>query len=181
MLKILKKSVLSVLLLYVLKMSQWDAMYEKGLPSEMQHWSKSFDSRWSMEMWKCTKLQQNRLAASANCQIPGPTNSTPSQLLPIAFWNKLKIYQRIADGIHPKFVELQYWLINSDTDVLAVQELKLWKADKTLFIATVTMLPPKKIEITSLEVAFYFSSRLTSSLKSYTLSKKEAWRFYIFF
>ena len=63
------------------------------------------DNQWKCE--KCTKLQQNRLTASTNCQLPGPTNSTPSQPLPIAFQNKLKIHQWNADGIHAKFVEFR--------------------------------------------------------------------------
>ena len=40
---------------------------------------------------KCTKLQQNRLAAFSNCQLSGPTNSTPSQPQPVAFRNKLTV------------------------------------------------------------------------------------------
>ena len=39
-----------------------------------------------------------------------------------------------ADGIHPKFVELCNQSINSDIDVLAVQESKLQKIDKALFV-----------------------------------------------
>ena len=90
------------------------------------------DNQWKCE--KCTKLQQNRIAASTNCQLPGPTNWSPSQLLPVTFQNKLKTYHWKADGIRPKFVELCNWLINSDIDSLAVQESKLWKTDKTPFI-----------------------------------------------
>ena len=101
----------------------------------MQHWSKSFDSRWSMEMWKVHQASaesSNRICT--NCQLPGRTNSTPSQPLRIAFQNKLKIHQWNAGGIHPKFVEFRDWLFNSDVDVLAVQESKLRKTDKTPFI-----------------------------------------------
>ena len=76
------------------------------------------NDQWKCE--KCTKLQQNLLAASTNCQFLGPTNSTPSQPLPIAFRNKLKIYQWNADGILSKFVELRHRLINSGIEVLAV-------------------------------------------------------------
>ena len=102
-----------------------------------QKWSigpkaSTHDDQWKCE--KCTKLQQNRLTASNNCQIPGPTNSIPSQPLPNAFRNKLKIYQRNTYGIRPKFVELYDWLINSAIEILAVQELKLQKTDKTPFI-----------------------------------------------
>ena len=90
------------------------------------------DDQWKCE--KCTKLQQNRLVAPTNCQLPGPTISTPSQPLPVAFWNKFKIYQGNADGICPKFIELRDQLINSNIDILPVQESKLQKTDKTSFI-----------------------------------------------
>ena len=90
------------------------------------------DDQWKCE--KCTKLQQTHLVASTNYQPPGRTNSTPSQPLSVAFQNKLKIYQWNSDGILPKFVELRDRLINSGIDVLAVQESKLRKADKTPFI-----------------------------------------------
>ena len=87
--------------------------------------------------WKCEKcinLQQNNTSESTNCRLPGTTNSSPSQLLPSSLRNKLKIYQWNTDGTCPKFIELCNQLINSDIDVLAVQELKLWKTDKALFI-----------------------------------------------
>ena len=48
------------------------------------------DDLWNFE--KCTKLQQNRLTVSTNCHLPKPTNSTPSQPLPVAVRSKLKIY-----------------------------------------------------------------------------------------
>ena len=81
------------------------------------------DNLWNCE--KCTKLQQNRLAASTNCEPPGPTNSTPSQPLPAAVRRNLKILQWNADGIRPKFIEIRDRLINSDIDILGVQESKL--------------------------------------------------------
>ena len=43
----------------------------------------SHDDQWKRK--KCTKLHQNRLAAFSNCQLPGPTNSAPSQPQPVAF------------------------------------------------------------------------------------------------
>ena len=48
--------------------------------------------------------------------------------------SKLKIYQWNADGICPHLVELCNQLINSDIDILAVQESKFRKTDKTPFI-----------------------------------------------
>ena len=87
--------------------------------------------RLAMICYKCSKLQQNRLSAFTNCQLPGATNSTLYQPLPAVVRNKLKIYQWKADGISPKFVELFNRLINSDVDTWAVQEFKLKKADKT--------------------------------------------------
>ena len=44
------------------------------------------------------------------------------------------MFQWNADGVRPKSVELRIQLINSDIDVLAVQESKLQKTDKALFI-----------------------------------------------
>ena len=63
------------------------------------------DNLWNCD--KCSKLQQNLSTTSTNCQVPGPTNSTPSQPLPLAVCNKLKVYQWNADGIRPKFLELR--------------------------------------------------------------------------
>ena len=63
------------------------------------------DNQWKCE--KCTKLQQNRVAVSINCQLHGPANPIASQPLPVAFQNKLRIYQWNADSIRPKFVELR--------------------------------------------------------------------------
>ena len=48
--------------------------------------------------------------------------------------SKLKIYQWNADGISPHLVELCNQLINSDIDILAVQESKFRKTGKTPFI-----------------------------------------------
>ena len=108
-------------------------------------WNKGFHQRSSTgpkassreDQWICEKspkLQQNRLTASTNCQLPGRTNSTPSQPQPVTFRNKLKIYQWNAEGIRPKFLKLRDRLINYYSGVLAVQESKLQKADKTPFI-----------------------------------------------
>ena len=80
---------------------------------------------------KCTNIQQNCMSESTNRVLPGPTNSLPSQPVPSTTRNKLKIYQWNADGICPKLVELRHRLLNSDIDVLAVQESKLRKTDKT--------------------------------------------------
>ena len=54
--------------------------------------------------------------------------------MPATSQNKLKIYQWNADGICPRLMELRDLLINSDIDILAVQESKLPKTDKTPFI-----------------------------------------------
>ena len=71
------------------------------------------------------------MSESTNLVLPGPTNSLPSQPVPSTTRNKLKIYQWNADGICPKLLELGHRLLNSDIDVLAVQESKLWKTVKT--------------------------------------------------
>ena len=94
------------------------------------------DSHWKCE--RCNNLQQNHTSASTYCQLPGSTNSSPSQPLPATSRNKLKIYQWNADGIRPKLMELHDLLINSDIDILAIQESKLRKTDKTPFIAGYT-------------------------------------------
>ena len=80
---------------------------------------------------KCTNIQQNCTSESTNCVLPGPTNSLPSQPVPSTSCNELKIYQWNADSICPKLLELRDRLLNSDIDVLAVQESKLRKTDKT--------------------------------------------------
>ena len=51
--------------------------------------------------------------------------------MPTTSRKKLKIFQWNADGIRPKFIELPEGLLHSDIDVLAVQESKLQKTDKT--------------------------------------------------
>ena len=84
------------------------------------------DNLWKCR--KCTNIQQNCTSESTNC---GPTNSLPSQPVPSTTRNKLEIYQWNADGIRPKLLELRDHLLNSDIDVLAVQESKLRKTDKT--------------------------------------------------
>ena len=84
--------------------------------------------------WKCekyTNITQNRSSEPTNCQLPGSTNSSPSQPVPTTSRKKLKIFQWNADGIRPKFIELPEGLLHSDIDVLAVQESKLQKTDKT--------------------------------------------------
>ena len=84
------------------------------------------DNLWKCK--KCTNIQQNCTSQSTN---RGPTNSLPSQPVPSATRNKLKIYQWNADSIRPKLLELRDHLLNSDIDILAVQESKLRKTDKT--------------------------------------------------
>ena len=83
------------------------------------------DNLWKCE--KCTNIQQNCTSESTN---RGPTNSLPSQPVPSTTRNKLNIYHWNADGIHPKLLELRDCLLNSDIDILAVQESKLRKTDK---------------------------------------------------
>ena len=83
---------------------------------------------------KCTNIQQNRTSESTNRVLPGPTNSLPSQPVPSTSWNKLQIYQWNADGICSKLLELRDRLLNSNINILAVQESKLWKTDKTASI-----------------------------------------------
>ena len=117
--KKLKKTVLSVLLLCVLTLSQWDAKYLER--ASIRKYSTGPNASNHDDQWKC------------DSQLPGPTISTP-QPLPVAFWNKFKIYQWNADGICPKFIELCDQLINSNIDILPVQESKLQKTDKTSLI-----------------------------------------------
>ena len=83
------------------------------------------DNLWKCK--KCTNIQQNCTSQSTNC---GPTNSLPSQPVPSTTCNKLKIYQWNADGTRPKLLELRDHL-NSDIEILAVQESKLRKTNKT--------------------------------------------------
>ena len=87
------------------------------------------DNYWICD--KCTNIQRNRTSEPTNHQLHGSNNSSPSQPVPTTSRNKLKVYQRNADGIRPKFIELRDCLLNSDIDVLAVQESKLRKTDKT--------------------------------------------------
>ena len=89
----------------------------------------SHENLWKCE--KCTNIQQNCMSDSTNWELPGPTKSLPSQPVPSTTSNKLKIYQWNAEGIGPKLFELRDRLLNSDTNVLAVQESKLRKTDKT--------------------------------------------------
>ena len=90
--------------------------------------SSNRDNHW--KCGKCTNIQQNHTSESTNLLLPGSSNSLPSQPVPTTLQNKLKIYQWNADGIRPKFIELCDRLLNSDNDVLAVQESKLQKTDK---------------------------------------------------
>ena len=78
------------------------------------------DNLWKCE--KCTNIQQNCRSESTN---RGPTNSLPSQPVPSTTRNKMKTYQWNADGIRPKLLELRDRLLNSDINILAVQESKL--------------------------------------------------------
>ena len=87
------------------------------------------DNHWKCE--KCTNIQQNHTFESTNRQLPGSTNTFPSQPVLTTSRNKLKIYQWNADAIRPKFIELRDHLLNSDIDVLSVQESKLRNIDKT--------------------------------------------------
>ena len=118
------------------------------------------DNQWKCR--KCTKLQQNRVAASINCHLPGPKNSTPPQPLPVAFRNKLKIYQWDADGIRPEFAELRDRLINSMWTFWLPRRGNYEKKIK-LHSSKVTLLSERTVrkEATSLEVVFYFSFELT--------------------
>ena len=94
--------------------------------------------------------------------------------MPTTSRNKLKIYQWNADGIRPKFKELRDPLLNSDIDVLPVQESKLRKTDK--HHPSKAILQSEKIEKIFLEVAFYCSFERTSCSKNHALLKRRAWR-----
>ena len=67
------------------------------------------------------------------CSLDLLTHFLPNLYLLLTLQNKLKIYQWIihADSIRPKFIELCDHFLNPDIDVLAVQESKLQKTDKT--------------------------------------------------
>ena len=127
---------------------------------------------------KCTNIQQNRMSESKNCVLPGSTNSLPSQPVPTTSRNKLKIYQWNADDIRPKLLELHDRPLNSDIDVLAFRNQNYKKLIK--FHLLKVTLQSEKIETTSLEAVFYSSSKRTLCSRSYTLSKKLAWRSYPF-
>ena len=49
------------------------------------------DDQWKSDAW--IKVQQNQITVSSVCQLPGSTNSIPSQPQLAASCNKLKIYQ----------------------------------------------------------------------------------------
>ena len=100
----------------------------QGIPSEMQHWTESLycDNLW--KCGKCTNIQPNCMSEPTS---RSPTNSLPSQPVPSTTRNKLKTYQWNADGIRPKLLEVRDRLLNSDINILAVQESKLRKTDKT--------------------------------------------------
>ena len=115
------------------------AVRSKTVPVRCSVCSKGFHQKCSTgpkastrnNLWKCekcTNIQQNCTSQSTNC---GPSNSLPSQPVPSTTRNKLKIYQWNADGIRPKLLELHDHLLNSDIDILAVQESKLRKTNKT--------------------------------------------------
>ena len=67
------------------------------------------------------------------CSLDLLTHFLPNLYLLLTLQNKLKIYQWIihADSIRPKFIELCDHFLSPDIDVLAVQESKLQKTDKT--------------------------------------------------
>ena len=126
------------------------------------------------DQWKCdkyTKFKQNYLAASTNCQLSGSTNSTLSQPQPVTFQNKLKIYQWNAGCIHPGIVELRDLLINSDVDVLALQESKLQKTDKTPFIEGYTTVQKGRNNILGGGLLLFI--RTNSKLHSFENTGKE--------
>ena len=117
------------------------------------------DSHWKCE--RCNNLQQNHTSASTYCQLPGSTNSSPSQPLPATSRNKLKIYQwKNADGIRPKFMELRDLLINSDIDILAVQESKLRKTDKTPFIEGYTTIRKNRHNILAVGLLIFIRTNI---------------------
>ena len=120
------------------------------------------------------------MSDSTNWELPGPTNSLPSQPVPSTTSNKLKIYQWNAEGIGPKLLELRDRLLNSDTNVLAVQESKLRKTDKTKLHPSKVTRQSERTETTFLVAISYSSSERTSCLRSYTPLKKLVWRFYLF-
>ena len=84
-------------------------------------------------LWKCEKsknFRQNHTSESIDCQLPGSTNSFPSQPLLTASGNKLRVYQWNANGIRPRLTELRDLLINSDIDVFGrsgIETTKNWQ------------------------------------------------------
>ena len=130
------------------------------------------DNHWKCE--KCTNIQQNHTSEPTNCELPGSTNLSPSQPVPTTSRNKLKTYQWNADGIRPKFIELCDRLLNSDIDVLAVQESNLQKTDKTPSIEDHATI--KKVRNNILGGGFYSLFERTLCSRNYTLSKNLAWR-----
>ena len=115
---------------------------------------------------KCTNIQQNCTSESTN---RGPTNSLPSQAVPSTTRNKLKISQWNADGIRPKLSGPRDRLLHSDIDVLAVQESKFRKTDKTPSIEGYATI--RKIRNNIL------CGGLLLFIRTDTLLKKPAWRF----
>ena len=72
---------------------------------------------------------------SANItQLPAFTNSIRSQQLSAQSRDKLTIMQWNTNGIRTKLLELRDRLFNSDVDIVAIQESKLCKEDKTPLI-----------------------------------------------
>ena len=133
------------------------------------------ESLWKCE--KCTNIQQSRETESTNRVLPGSPNSLPSEPVPTTSRNKLKIYQWNADGIRPKLPEPRDRLLNSDIDVLAVQESKLRKTDKTPYIEGYATIRKDRNNILGGGLLLFIR---TSCSRSYSLSKKLAWVSYPF-
>ena len=91
----------------------------------------SHDISWNCD--KCAKILQQSSSVNIT-QLPAPTNTIPSLQLPTQSWDKLTIIQWNVDGICLKLLELHDRLINSDIDIVATQESKVCKADKTWLI-----------------------------------------------
>ena len=87
---------------------------------------------------------------------------------------RLNLHQWNADGIRPKFIELCDRLLNSDIDVLAVQESNLQKTDKTPSIEDHATI--RKVRNNILGGGFYSLFERTLCSRNYTLSKNLAWR-----
>ena len=108
---------------------QQDKAYLLALTETVMH-----DAIKPAMVYLSTKTAMRKLPVALSPGNVLPTNSSPSQSLPVTSQNKLKIYQWNADGIRPKLLEVRDWQINSDIDVLTVHESKLRKTDKTPFI-----------------------------------------------